>query len=89
MALLRRLARHAEGLADLVPRAALVACVLHEVVEQLVAEALHLVLQGGGGRDAIEGIGGVVALDDVDEVFQVEVHECQSVIDTRRASTPD
>ena len=89
--LLGGLAGHAEGLTDLVPGAPLVACRLDEVVEQLVAEGLHLVLERGGRGDSVERVGGVVALDDVDELFEVEVHgvnlaltlpPCQGVIDT-------
>ena len=51
VALLSRLTGDAEGIADLGPRAALAPRVLHEVVEQLVAERLDLVLQGGRCSD--------------------------------------
>jgi hypothetical protein len=76
VALLGRLAGHAQRLADLRPGASLVPGLLDEVVEQLVAEPFDLLLQQGRRRDPVErGVGPV--LHDADELIQAEV--CHAV----------
>ena len=87
MALLGRLAGHAEGVADLRPRAALCPGVLHEVIEQFVAERLDLVFQRGRPGDACERVIVAILLDSRDQL--VQVHRCQPRLDTDPMSTFD
>ena len=71
VALLGRLSGDAEGVADLGPRAALGPRVLHEVVEQLVAERVDLVLQRGRRSDTDQRISVASLFDRGDQVVQV------------------